>query len=133
MLDESGVGVCLDTGHLALGGSDSLELARAYPGRFNHVHLKDVDAGLAARLRAGEFDLVDGVRLGIFRPLGAGDAPVREVVATLEQAGYGGWYVLEQDTALADGGPEATRRLLDDVRRSVDYLRAATPAPASPD
>lgn len=127
VLEGSEVGLCLDTGHLALGGSDALELARRYPNRFVHVHLKDVDAALAAWLRAGELDFVAAVRAGVFEPLGAGDAPIAEVVAAFEQAGYAGWYVLEQDTTLADADPASTRRLREDARRSVEFLHAVAP------
>lgn len=40
----------------------------------------------------------------------------------LEQAGYTGWYILEQDTALTDGVPEPGTGPVDDVRRSPSTL-----------
>jgi inosose dehydratase len=47
------------------------------------------------------------------------------MVRLLEAAGYGGWYVLEQDVMLedepADGGP------IGDVRKSLDYLLQIAP------
>jgi inosose dehydratase len=128
VLEESSVRICLDTGHLALGGSDAVSLAREYAPRVAHVHLKDVDAVLVNRLRAGELTLLEGARAGLFRPLGTGDARVDEVVAALERAGYGGWYVLEQDTALADGAPAAGHLPLDEVRVSVEFLQRIAPA-----
>jgi len=124
VLDGSNVGICLDTGHLALGGSDPLEIARSFADRVAHVHLKDVDNAVAARLRSGELDLVSAVKAGIFQPLGAGDIPVDEVVLSLEQAGYTGWYVLEQDTAIVDAVPPPGQGPIDDVRRSVEFLQA---------
>ena len=51
VLTGSSIPLCLDTGHLLIGGTDPVELARAVPDRVAHVHLKDVDAGLAARVR----------------------------------------------------------------------------------
>ena len=124
VLESSDVLICLDTGHLALGGTNPVELAEAAGERIAHVHLKDVDAELAARLRNGELELVPAVQAGLFRPLGLGDAPVAETVGALEGAGYEGWYVLEQDCALptaeiADGeGP------IRDVRRSIEFLES---------
>ena len=53
-LADSDVPLCLDTGHLLIGGTDPLELARAHAGRIAHVHLKDVDLSVATRVRAGE-------------------------------------------------------------------------------
>ncbi len=131
---ESEVALCLDTGHLALGGTDTVALAAQAAHRVAHVHLKDVDAAVAERLRTGELSLVQAVQAGLFRPLGAGDAPIAETVLGLERAGYRGWYVLEQDVALA-GPPQPGQGPLDDVRRSLDFLHAlardAAPAAAA--
>ena len=123
VLERSSVDLCLDTGHLVIGGSDPGELARRAPERVSHVHLKDVDGALAARVLAGERSYSDAVRDGLYLPLGAGSVDVAGFVAALEGAGYGGWYVLEQDAMLdaeppADGGP------LGDVRASLEYMRS---------
>lgn len=118
---------CLDTGHLLLAGLEPAAFARAHGGRVSHVHLKDVDAGVAARLEAGELSLVQAVQAGLFRPLGEGDARIDAVLRELDAHGYEGWLVLEQDTAITgeeppvDGGPVA------DVRRSIDHLTRLAP------
>ncbi len=123
VLAGSSIGLTLDTGHLLIGGADPLSIARAYPDRITHVHLKDVDAAWAARVQAGEVSYTDAVRAGMYRPLGQGDARIGEIVEALESAGYQGWYVLEQDTILtadpdvADGRPPR-----DDVAASVAFL-----------
>lgn len=122
VLESSSVGICLDTGHLALGGSDPLEIATTFAKRVQHVHLKDVDGLVAARLRSGELDLVSAVQQGVFQPLGAGDVGVDEVVLALERAGYTGWYVLEQDTAIVGAVPPPGEGPIDDVRRSIAFL-----------
>jgi inosose dehydratase len=120
VLGGSRVGLCVDTGHLMAGGADPVALTAAHAGRVRHVHLKDVDAALAARVRAGELTFREAVRDGLFRPLGDGDVDVASLVRTLEGAGYTGWYVLEQDVMLAaeprDEGPVA------DVRTCLAYL-----------
>ena len=121
VLDGSNSSLCLDTGHLAIGGADPVALAREVPERIGHVHLKDIRLEVARRLRAGETTLVDAVRDGLFQPLGAGDVPVADAVVALERAGYEGWYVLEQDVAL-DAEPPAGEGPVDDVRRSIDFL-----------
>jgi inosose dehydratase len=124
VLEGSDTLLCLDTGHLVLGGTDPVELARAGGDRIVHVHLKDVDEGVAARLRAGELELVTAVQAGLFRPLGAGQAPVADTVRTLEESGYGGWYVLEQDTALPTADLPEGEGPIRDVRRSIAFLEA---------
>jgi inosose dehydratase len=123
VLAGSTVSICLDTGHLTLGEADVAALVADAAERIGHVHLKDVDTRLAARLRAGELTLVQAVQAGLFRPLGDGDADVREVVLGLEQAGYDGWYVLEQDVAL-EADPAAGSGPIEDVRRSLEFLGA---------
>jgi inosose dehydratase len=122
VLDQSGIALCLDTGHLLIGGTDPVRLAREHGDRVTHVHLKDVDAAWARKVGAGEIDYADAVARGLYRPLGQGDVDIAQIVAALEQAGYRGWYVLEQDTVLdaaaSDSGPLA------DVRTSLDFLEA---------
>lgn len=123
LMAASDVGLCLDTGHLFLGGADPVEIARLAPERVVHVHLKDVDAALARRLRAGELTFDQGVRGGLFRPLGQGDVDIASMIELLESSGYVGWYVLEQDTAL-DAEPAPGAGPLVDVRVSVEFLRS---------
>jgi inosose dehydratase len=121
LLDGSDVRLCLDTGHFAIGGVDSVALARETAHRVGHVHLKDVRADIAAAVRAGEASLRDATRDGLFVPLGDGDAPVAEAVAALGEAGYDGWYVLEQDAVLDDAAdPDG---LTADARRSLEFLK----------
>ena len=121
VLDGSSVPLCLDTGHLLVGGTDPAELVARVPERIAHTHLKDVDSSLAARVRGGELTYSDAVRQGMYRPLGRGDVDIAGIVRQLEAKGYAGWYVMEQDTMLteepaAGGGP------IQDVRASLTFL-----------
>ena len=45
VLEGSSISLCLDTGHLLIGGTDPAELARQVPHRIAHTHMKDVDLG----------------------------------------------------------------------------------------
>ena len=128
VLAGSRVGLCVDTGHLLVGGADPVALTARHPDRVVHVHLKDVDGSLAAKVIGGSLSFGEAVRAGMFRPLGDGDVDIAAMVRTLEGAGYQGWYVLEQDVMLdptsdegAGSGPVA------DVRRSLDYLLRVAP------
>ena len=124
LLDETDVGLCLDTGHVAVGGGDPLALARFAAARVIHVHLKDVDAALAGRVVAGELGYRNAVREGLYRPLGDGDLDVIAIVGALEEAGYAGWYVLESDEVL-DREPAEGAGPIEDVRRSLAFLERA--------
>ena len=119
---------CLDTGHLAIGGADPVEFVRSQAERIVHVHLKDVDMGLAEQVRSGKLSLVEATRLGLFRPLGDGDASIDEVVGELDHHGYERWLVLEQDTTLTGEEPPVGRGPVLDVRKSIDYLATLAPA-----
>ena len=123
VLEGSSVDLCLDTGHLLIGGTDPAELAREAPDRIAHTHLKDVDASVAAKVQSGRLTYTEGVRQGMYRPLGTGDVDVPAIVGHLRARGYDGWYTLEQDAILTEEprgeGPVA------DVWTSAEYLRAA--------
>jgi inosose dehydratase len=121
VLAGSSIPLCLDTGHLLIGGTDPLELVRAAPDRVAHTHLKDVDLRLAARVQSGELTYTGAVSRGMYTPLGTGDADIAGIVSTLRTNGFDGWFVLEQDTILhrgpTDEGP------LRDVLASLTYLQ----------
>ena len=123
VVEDSDALLCLDTGHLTLGGTDPAELAREAAGRIAHVHVKDVADELAVRLRAGELAYVPAVQQGLFRVLGTGSARVAETVDTLERADYGGLYVLEQDISLASTDLARGTGPIEDVRRSIEFLQ----------
>ncbi|MGI5504140.1 TIM barrel protein [Lentzea sp. CA-135723] len=119
-LADSDLQLCLDTGHLLIGGTDPVELARRYPDRIGHVHLKDVRDEIAAKVRSGELSYTDAVEQGIYVPLGDGDVDVEALVQSVQEAGYTGWFVLEQDTRLKDGSP--VDKPLQDTARSLAHL-----------
>ena len=123
VLDGSSTPLCLDTGHLLIGGLDPAELADQAADRIAHVHLKDVHAHRAERVRAGDVAYSQAVRDGMYAPLGHGDVDVARIVRSLESAGYDGWYVLEQDTVLS-GEPEGEGPAAD-VRESLRFLASA--------
>jgi inosose dehydratase len=121
VLEGSAIRLCLDTGHLLIGGTDPLLLAREVPDRIAHAHLKDVDAKLAAEVQAGTLTYTEAVRRGMYTPLGAGDVDVAGIVTALRSNGFDGWFVMEQD-AILDGEP-SDEGPLRDVRASVTFMQ----------
>jgi inosose dehydratase len=123
VLEGSSIALCLDTGHLLIGGTDPAELTRQAPERIAHVHFKDVAAAKARQVQSGQLTYTEGIRRGMYRPLGTGDVDVTAIVEHLRAHGYDGWYTLEQDAILTEEprgeGPVA------DVWTSAEYLRAA--------
>jgi inosose dehydratase len=120
-LHGSEMGLCLDTGHLAIGASDPVEIAELAGPRVNHVHLKDVDLEMAGRLAARELSFKEAAQKNAFRPLGEGDVDVGGVLDRLEGSGYSGWYVLEQDSVVEAEPPEGEGPV-EEVGKSFAYL-----------
>jgi inosose dehydratase len=124
VLDGSEISLCLDTGHLLIGGTDPADLAKQMPTRVGHVHLKDVREAVARKVMDGEISYADAVGAGLYQPLGLGDVDVAGTIAALTGAGYHGWYVLEQDVILP--GPPTGEGPVAEVRQSLAYLRSLT-------
>jgi inosose dehydratase len=121
-LADSDLHLCLDTGHLLVGGTDPVELARSHPDRIGHVHLKDVRAAIADVVRAGQISYTHGVGSGMYVPLGDGDVNVAALIRLLAEAGYDGWYVLEQDAMLPRDSTAGDDRPRRDTARSLAHL-----------
>ncbi len=122
VLQDCDVDWCLDTGHLAIGGTDPVEFARRAADRVGHVHLKDVRMDLVPRMLDRSTSIMEGVQAGLFPPLGQGDLALADVVLTLERAGYEGWYVIEQDTAITGDLPGDGEGPVTDVQSSMRFL-----------
>ncbi|MEV7395821.1 TIM barrel protein [Aeromicrobium sp. NPDC092404] len=123
VVDGSHIGFCIDTGHLAAAGADPVAITLANLDRVKHVHLKDVDTAMSARVVAGELTFSDAVASGMWQVLGEGDVDIRAMIEALEGAGYDGWYVLEQDVMFKDGEPEGEGPIAN-VRASLDFVKA---------
>jgi inosose dehydratase len=120
-LEGCDTGLCLDTGHLVIGGGDPVEVAERAADRVRHVHLKDVNRDLARRLGAREIGFKDAARSGAFRPLGEGDVDIGRLLELCEGAEYSGWYVLEQDIVV-ESEPAEGEGPVNDVRKSLRFL-----------
>lgn len=119
--DPRYVGWCLDCGHLAYGGGDTLAMLEQYGERVAYVHLKDVDADVLARARGEGWGFHQALQAYVFAPLGQGMVQVEEVVHRLATLGYAGWAVIEQDTTPDDPTAiaSANRSYLEEVLREV--------------
>jgi inosose dehydratase len=129
LLTGSDVELCLDSGHLAIGGGDPVAIARRCAGRIAHLHLKDVDGAMLDRLRAGEVEMMAAWEAGLFCPLGEGIVDVEGFLSASTADGFDGWLVLEQDRVAVrdpdlDGVRAVEERNLEAVRRALQ--RAAT-------
>ena len=122
LLESCDIDLCVDTGHLFVGGADPATITEMAKGRVRHVHLKDVDDTLAAKVRSGRVGFKQAVIDGMFKPLGQGDVDITGVIRRLERSGFNGWYVLEQDASLAEEPEEGTGPKADAIQ-SLEYLK----------
>ena len=113
---------CLDVGHYTVGGGDPVTALRTYGERVTHVHLKDVDPEILARLRDGSVPgFGEGVRRRLFTELGAGVLDLDGILAVLAERRYDGWLMVEQDSSWPPPAESAAigRRVLASALRRV--------------
>jgi len=97
VLEVSDVGLCLETGHMMLGGGDPVAMLRDLGGRINHVHLKDARRSVMAGIVADEAPVTEIWTREAFCELGHGDLDADAVLDGLRRISFGGWLVVEQD------------------------------------
>jgi inosose dehydratase len=123
VLDRVDLSLCLDTGHVAIGGGDPVALARDLGDRISHVHLKDVSSELLSHLRRGDVDVETAWEQGLFCTFGEGEVDLTGVLARL--ASYQGWLVVEQDRIAVRVDDVATVREAE--RRNLEFVRERIP------
>jgi len=120
VLELTTIDLCLDTGHLLLGGGDPVESLRTWHGRVNHLHAKSARLDVMRRIVAEKGATEEIWRREAFCRLGEGDLDGDGLLALVRELGWSGWIVVEQDTLPGPGRLERARR---DQRANRQYLR----------
>lgn len=132
LLDDTDIGLCLDTGHAAYAGMQADKAIREYASRLVHVHLKDVDQGVLRRVGGEQLGFWQAIDAGVFCPLGHGVVNIDRLVTALDATGYSGFATIEQDRVPGHGSPredlDASLRVLADA--GIASADAATSAAA---
>ena len=123
LLELTSVDICFDTGHCIVGGGDPVEMVRLAGDRITHLHLKDVDGDVLARVRSQELTVEQAWEQGLFCPLGEGRVDFAAVLSAAGLAGLGGWAVLEQDRVAVLQDDLAAVRAVEE--RNLSVVRAA--------
>ena len=121
VLRNSTVGLCLDTGHITCGGGDPVGIVDEFADRIDIVHAKDARLELTAKLLTGELTWSQGIKAGMFTPIGQGDIDFASIVNKLDSSGFDGYYVLEQDIMI-DGEPAPGGGPIENARASLAAL-----------
>jgi len=121
LLSVTDVGVCLDTGHLLIGGGDPVQAVRDWGDRINHVHLKDAKLDVIQGIVADRAPVRAIWERRAFCRLGTGDIPLADVLESLRAGQYRGWLVVEQDIFPDPATPDQP---VVDQQENREYLRA---------
>jgi inosose dehydratase len=97
VLGRSDIGLCLETGHMMLGGGDPVGMLRDWGARINHVHLKDAVLSVMRGIVADQAPVTEIWSREAFCALGGGDLDVDAILDGLRDISFGGWLVVEQD------------------------------------
>lgn len=98
-----------DTGHLAWGGSDPLAFCRAHASRIMTIHLKDIDAAVAARGRAEGWGYGQTQDQAVWVELGQGAVDFPAIFTVLRDADFAGWAIVETDVTQLPNALESAR------------------------
>ncbi|WP_295698890.1 TIM barrel protein [Lapillicoccus sp.] len=120
--DPAVVSLCLDTGHIAYCGGDSLALIRDFPDRIGYVHLKQVDPTILEKVRTDGLGFGEAVKMGVMcePPHGVpAMPPILEALAALDVELFA---IVEQDMY-----PCPPDQPLPVARRTHTYLTGCGP------
>lgn len=120
-IQDRALGLCLDTGHYLYGGGDPVDLVKRHADRMSCLHLKDIDGQKLKEARERKLNFHDGVRHGVFAPLGQGVIDFATILKHLQAAHFDGWVVVEQD--VLEGGAQSAPPLVN-ATAGREYLRS---------
>ncbi|MER6910742.1 sugar phosphate isomerase/epimerase [Streptomyces sp. NPDC000594] len=117
--DPELVSLCLDTGHYAYCGGDSVELIKTYGERIGYLHLKQVDPRILAEVVAEGLPFGPAVGRGVMCEPPAGVPALEPVLAAARALDVDLFAIVEQDMY-----PCPPDRPLPIARRTRRFLRS---------
>jgi inosose dehydratase len=121
VLELTSIGLCLDTGHLLVGGGDPMVAVKEWGSRINHFHLKDARRQVVEQIVREVAPASEIWKRKAFCRLGEGDLDVDGILGWV-RANYQGWLVVEQDVLPDPDNPLG--RPAADQRANREYLSA---------
>ncbi|MFI7384672.1 sugar phosphate isomerase/epimerase family protein [Streptomyces sp. NPDC049813] len=117
--DPGLVSLCLDTGHYAYCGGDSVKLIETYAERLGYLHLKQVDPAVLAEVRAQGTPFGPAVARGVMCEPPRGVPELAPVLAAAARLDVDLFAIVEQD--MYPCAPDAPLPI---ARRTRGYLRS---------
>ncbi|WP_046471694.1 TIM barrel protein [Allosalinactinospora lopnorensis] len=95
--DPDYVSLCLDTGHVAYGGGDAVDLIRRYSERVDYVHIKQMDPDVLAQVAEENLSFGEAVKRGVCVEPPAGVPAPASVIDALSEVDAQVFVIVEQD------------------------------------
>lgn len=125
MMDFTGLNLCFDTGHHAYVNGDgshgersAVSFLRRYREKIAYLHFKNVDHDVFSRVQAEHIDSDTAFDIDVMCDLADGIIDYVELAAVLEEIGFAGIGVIEQDMPRA-----TTEQAFAAAKRNLEYLR----------
>lgn len=96
-LQDTTVDLCFDTGHHVYGGGEPISFYRKHKDRIPYIHIKDCDLAVKAKMDAEHWSFAKAVTEDIMVEPGKGSIDFAKFCKVLDETGYDGWCVVEQD------------------------------------
>ena len=116
--DPEKVGIVFDTGHFMLGGGDPVAGVKKYGERIWLMHFKDFNPAVVEQAKERNWNYQDMIGAGVFSELGTGVVDFPGVLKAMNEVGYDGWIVVEQDVLPGMGSPA------ENAKRNRAYLQS---------
>ena len=97
LLNNTDVQLCLDTGHHVYGGGEPISFYKKHADRIPYIHVKDCNLAVKKQMDEEKWSFAKAVVEGIMTEPGNGTIDLAELHKALEEKGYDGWVVVEQD------------------------------------
>jgi inosose dehydratase len=116
--DPARISLCFDTGHHAYRGGDPVAFMRKHHKRIAYLHLKSIDGTIQKKVAAEKIPFALAVGMDMFCEPSKGAVDFRAFGRVLEEIGYDGWAIVEQDMY-----PAPFDKPLPIAKRTRAYLR----------
>lgn len=124
MMDFTGLNLCFDIGHHAYvngdgkhGDASALDFIRKYADRIVYLHFKNIDYDVFQKVTAENIDSDTAFDIGVMCGLEEGIVDYVELKKLLDEIGFDGIGVIEQDVPKA-----TTQEAFDLAKRNLEYL-----------
>lgn len=125
MMDFTGLNLCLDTGHYAfvngeniVGDQSNQVFMRQFVDRIKYLHFKNIDGKIFTRVKNEKLDSSTAFEMDVMCDLEDGIIDYKDLKTTLDEIGFSGIGVVEQDMPHASND-----KIFRSAKRNLEFLR----------